>query len=143
MSQSNTQQGQIVLPANINLKGKEGLLCQIIKSASTGKASFTIHNNEALVNPNFVITDGDEQDKSTAALPLSPDRSVRVILAGACEAGDTLVAASVGGGTAGRVRKLPATAGTYVIIGIAEEDGVNTQLVKLRPHRTGERITVS
>ena len=143
MSQSNTQQGQIVLPANTNLKGKEGLICQITKNATTGAPSFHISAHQDYIRPMFVITDGDEQGKSTAAMPISPDRSIRVKLTGTCEAGDIIVTAPVGS-TGGQVRKMPTSGShTFAIVGVAEEDGVSGQLVKIRPHRLGEQVTIS
>ena len=143
MSQSNTQQGQIVLPAHSSLKGKEGLICQIGRNNTTGAATFRIATDHLKVYPLFVITDGGETGKPTAALPIATDRSIRVTLAGTCEAGDIIATAPVGS-DGGKVRKMPTSGSqTFAIVGIAEEDGVDGQLVKIRPHRLGEQVTLS
>lgn len=131
MSQTNTQIGQIVLPAATDLTGKEGLLVGIAQIS--GQPGFGLQNNASNQNPLFVVVDGDAIGKSTAALPLSPDRNVRVRLEGVCTPGATLVCSAVNGQHLGKVRQLPTTAGTYVAVGIAEEPGVDGQLVKLRP----------
>jgi hypothetical protein len=71
--------------------------------------------------------------------PLDPLRNHRLRLTGACLPGDVLVA------DGGNVQALPdpaAQAADYVRIGIAEEAGEDGQLVLLRPHLTGLRITV-
>lgn len=130
MSQSNTQQGIIVLESASNLTGMEGRLATITNSA--GKARFGLVNAPSPTNA-FVIVDGDAIGKTTAALPLSPDRNVRIRLQGTCEPGDVMVTSSTSTGNAGKVRKLPTAAGTYPVIGIAEESGVEDQLVKIRP----------
>lgn len=138
MSQSNTQVGQIVLPAASDLTGMEGRLVGIIEVYN--QARLNLQNNETNQNPLFVVVDGGAEGKSTAALPLSPDRNVRVRLEGACAAGAILVCSSVAGPHIGKVRELPTSAGTYVAVGIAEEPGIDEQLVKLRP--TGLRKIV-
>ena len=130
MSQSNTQQGIIVLESASNLTGMEGRLATITNIG--GKAKFAQINAPSPTNA-FVVIDGDAIGKTTAAMPLSPDRSVRILLQGTCEPGDVLVTSDVSAGGGGQVRKLPTDAGTYPVIGIAEESGVNNQLVKVRP----------
>jgi hypothetical protein len=69
---------------------------------------------------------------------LEPARNVRVTLSGTCVPGDQLVLATPNGTVDGMVVKLPAAAGTYRLIGIAEETGANGQAVLLRP--VGQRL---
>ena len=128
MSQSNTQEGAIVLESGNGLKGKEGFLVTI--DNASGKPKFFLAG--ATPKSLFVVIDGDDLEKTSAALPLSPDRSVRIKLSGTCEPGDVLVTA-LPGSSSGMVRKLPTTAGIYSVVGIAEESGVHNQLVKVRP----------
>jgi hypothetical protein len=90
----------------------------------------------------FIITDGGDEDEDTAALPLSPDRNVRLKLSGTCVPGDVLVLATPNGTIDGMVKVLPADSGTYRGIAIAEEVGADTQLVKARPALLGY-ITVT
>jgi hypothetical protein len=140
MSQSNTQIGTIVLPAGSDMTGKEGLLVGITEAY--GEARFAFQNNENTQYPLFVIVDGDAQGKSTAALPLSPDRNVRVILEGACSPGKVLVTSAVNGPHLGKVKQLPTTPGTYHAVGIAEEAGIDGQLIRMRPIAVS-KITVA
>ncbi|AHF94601.1 hypothetical protein OPIT5_29300 [Opitutaceae bacterium TAV5] len=70
--------------------------------------------------------------------PLDPQRNHRLWLTGAANPGDVLVSDGAGG-----VKVLPAAAGTYVRIGIAEETGVDGQIILLRPHLTGLLQTVA
>ena len=75
--------------------------------------------------------------------PSEAGRTIRVTLKGACNPGDVLVLADVTtAADKGKVRALPATAGTYRGLGIAEEIGVDGQLVLVRPALIGN-ITVS
>jgi len=139
MSQTNTQAGQIVLPANENLTGKEGLLVAIINAATVAKFALPDAVTDLAL---FVLTDGDAAGEKVAALPLSPDRNVRIRLSGTCVPGDVLVPADIDGTKDGMVKVLPDAAGTYRGIAIAEESGVDGQLVKARPAMIGN-ITVT
>ena len=134
MSQSNTQAGQIVLNSSEDLTSKEGYLVKIINKSNV--AEFALPDAESDLAL-FVVTDGDSKDATSAALPLSPDRSVRLSLQGTCVPGDVLVLASIDGKDDGQVKKLPSTGGTYRGLAIAEEVGVDGQLVKARPAMIG------
>jgi len=139
MSQSNTQQGQIVLTAHVDLTGKEGLLVKVHNDADTAKFALPTSDDDLAL---YVLTDGDEAGKTSAALPLASDRNVRIRLEGTCVPGDILVLADTAGDDAGKVRALPGTNGTYRGLAIAEEAGIDTQLVKARPAMIGT-ITVT
>jgi len=56
-----------------------------------------------------------------------PHRSFRVPLKDAVNPGDRLVLAAIAGDDAGKLRKLPAGAGTYRVLAIAREKGVADQ----------------
>lgn len=139
MSQSNTQAGQIVLNSSEDLQDKEGYLVKIIDTSNV--AEFALPDAETDLAL-FIITDGGDEDEDTAALPLSPDRNVRLKLSGTCVPGDVLVLATPNGTIDGMVKVLPADSGTYRGIAIAEEVGADTQLVKARPALLGY-ITVT
>lgn len=138
MSQSNTQAGQIVLNSSEDLQGKEGLLAVIINTSNVAELALPSDVSDLAL---FVITDGGDEDKNTAVLPLSPDRSVRLKLDGTCVPGDILVLATIDGTHDGMVKVLPAVGGTYRGLAIAEEVGADGQLVKARPALIGN-ITV-
>ena len=139
MSQTNTQAGQIVLLANEDLTGKEGLLVAIVNASAVAKFALPSAVSDLAL---FVLTDGDAAGEKVAALPLSPDRNVRIRLSGTCVPGDVLVPADIDGTKDGMVKVLPAAAGTYRGIAIAEESGVDGQLVKARPAMIGN-ITIT
>jgi hypothetical protein len=139
MSQTNVQSGQIVKAAHEDLTGKEGLLVKLVNAS--GVAKFALPDAETDLAL-FVLTDGDEAGNTVAALPLSPERNVRVRLNGTCVSGDVLVLASPDGTDDGKVKVLPVAAGTYRGIAIAEESGVDEQLVLARPALIGN-ITVT
>jgi len=140
MSQSNTQAGQIVLNSSEDLQDKEGYLVKIINTSNV--AEFALPDAETDLAL-FVITDGGDEDENTAALPLSPDRNVRLKLSGTCVPGDVLVLATPNGTVDGKVKTLPVTVpGTYRGIAIAEEVGADEQLVKARPAMIGN-ITIT
>lgn len=134
MSQSNTQAGQIVLNSSEDLRGKEGLLAVIINTSNVAELALPSDVSDLAL---FVITDGGDKDKNTAALPLSPDRNVRLKLYGTCVPGDVLVLADIDGTHDGMVKVLPAVGGTYRGLAIAEEVGADGQLVKARPALIG------
>ena len=139
MSQTNTQAGQLVLPANEELTGKEGLLVKIVNDSNSAKFALPDAVSALAL---FVLTAGDAAGEKVAALPLSPDRNVRIRLSGTCVPGDVLVPADIDGTKDGMVKVLPDAAGTYRGIAIAEESGVDGQLVKARPAMIGN-ITVT
>ena len=139
MSQSNTQTGQIVLPANEELTGKEGLLVKIVNASNVAQFALPDAVTDLAL---FVLTDGDEAGENAAALPLSPERNVRIRLSGTCVPGDVLVLAAINGTLDGMVKKLSTVGGTYRGLAIAEEVGVDLQLIKARPAMIGN-ITVT
>ncbi len=137
MSQSNVQQGPIVLTAHVDLTDKEGLLVKIVNDTNVAKFALPTDNADLAL---FVLIDGDEAGKTAAAQPLSADKSVRVRLNGTCVPGDILVLADTAAEDKGKVRKLPTADGTYRGLAVAEEQGVDEQLVKARPAMIGNII---
>ena len=100
MSQTNVQIGQIVLPANEDLTGKEGLLVKIVSDSGAAKVALPDAVTDLAL---FVLIDGDEADGSVAIQPLSPDRNIRVRLNGTCVPGDVLVLETPDGTNDGKV----------------------------------------
>lgn len=134
MSQTNVQTGQIVLNSSEDLSDKEGYLVVIINTSNVAEFALPAAETDLAL---FVVTDGDVEDANTAALPLSPERNVRLKLDGTCVPGEVLVLATIDGTHDGMVKKLPSVGGTYRGIAIAEEVGVDGQLVKARPAMIG------
>ena len=91
----------------------------------------------------YLVLEGAAADKPGYFLPLSPAANVRLPLVGTCFPGDKLVLADPAvEGQAGKVTVLPGAAGTYSVVAIAEEKGVDGQLVLSRPANLGT-VTVS
>ncbi|HBA85387.1 MAG TPA: hypothetical protein DCZ95_14970 [Verrucomicrobia bacterium] len=139
MSQTNVLQGDFPVVAGEDLTGKEDLLVKLVNDAGTLKARLPAANGDYAF---FVLIEGNAADKNAAVRPLEPKRNLRLRLKGACNPGDVLVLADVAtAADKGKVRVLPATAGTYRGLAIAEEVGVDGQLVRCRPAMIGN-ITV-
>lgn len=130
MTQTNIQHGQIVLSANEDLTGKEGLLVKLVNDSGSPAVALPDDTDDYAF---YLLIDGDKEGGLVSVLPLSSDRNVRVRLKGVCVPGDVLVLADISADDAGKVRKLPTATGTYLGMLIAEESGIDNQLVKARP----------
>ena len=140
MSQTNTRSGDLPVTAGEDLTGKEDRLVKVANDSGQLVAKLPEANSDLAL---FVLIEGAEADKTAALRPLSADRNVRLPLKGTCNPGDTLVLADVAtAADKGKVRALPGTAGTYRGLLIAEEAGVEGQLVLARPAPIGN-VTVS
>lgn len=139
-SQTNTQAGAFVLTAGEDLSAKAGYLAEIRSNSGVANAYLPDSINDLTF---FVITDGGSGSGDNVTLePLSTQRSYRAVLKSTCVPGDQLVLADVSvAADKGKLRKLPTAAGTYRVLAIAEESGVDGQLVRIRPVPVGQ-ITV-
>lgn len=141
-TQSNTQAGKIRRKAgSSDLTDKEGYLVKLAVFSGDG-GSVSVPDNNADYTP-FIIDEGADIGALVSIDPLSPDRQYRIKATGAGVTGDVLVLADTGGGDAdrGKVRKLPAAAGTYYSVALAEENFADEQLVLCRP-TSREKIVV-
>ena len=138
-TQTNTGDRDLVVTASEALA--EARLVKLANSSGALRASLPAANADLAV---FVVVDPADAASDNATLrPLDPRRNVRACLKGTCNPGDQLVLADVGtAADKGKVRALPASAGTYRVLGIAEEAGVDGQNVLFRPYPVGN-VTVS
>lgn len=139
--QSNIQTGEVVFKSGGDYYGKEGLVVALANGS--GKPVVTLPLDSTYI-PLFVLTDCNKgEGANVSCLPLAGTHNVRVRLKGTCTPGSRLVTAAPGTGSvdAGKVEALPSDAGTYRVVGIAEEAGVDGQLVLLRPYN--ETVTVA
>lgn len=113
-----------LIVATTTLVDKEGTLAKL---SSTGITPPTATSDLAL----YLVLEGAAVGAQATVEPLSPDRNVRVRLNGTCAKGDTLVLDS--GGNLGKVCTRGSLTGKLFSPGIAEEDGVDEQLVLMRP----------
>lgn len=138
MSQSNTRSGDIPMIAGEDLTNKDD---RVVKITNDGGVAKAILPNAVTDRCAYLVVHGNASGKEVTLRPLSGERNVRVPLVGACNPGDSLVLATIDGAGDGGVMALPAAPGTYAQVGIAEEIGVDGQLVLLRPDR--QSITVN
>jgi hypothetical protein len=141
VNQTNTRTGDIPVTAGQDLTGKENLLAKLANDGGSTIAKLPEANSDLAL---FVIVDGAEDGKTASLRPLSPERNVRVTLKDTCNPGDVLVLADVATpADIGKVRALPAAAGTYRGLLIAEESGIDGQAVLARPATGIGNITVA
>lgn len=90
----------------------------------------------------YLITDDGAINTPVTAEPFEPSRTHRVVLKGTANPGDSLVLADPSvAADRGKLRALPAVSGTYRVLAIAEEAGVDGQRVLARPVPVGN-VTV-
>ncbi|MCC5850080.1 MAG: hypothetical protein JJU29_18495 [Verrucomicrobia bacterium] len=135
MSQSNTRVGDIKILAGNDLRGKEGYLVKL--GSASGKTVAVLPDDiEDLAL--FLVLEGADAGEHVSLRPLSSERNVRVRLLGGCLAGSPLVLTDMTEeDDAGKVRALPGSAGNYRLLLIAEETGLDGQLVLARPAMVG------
>lgn len=128
-SQTNTTPGDVVFPAGEDLSLKEGFLAVLTHDTGAPEVKLPAAITDLA---NLIIVDPGADTEDVTVMPLTPGKQARVKLEGACNPGDQLVLAAIAGDDAGMVRALPTDAGDYNVLAIAEEKGVDGQLVKLR-----------
>jgi hypothetical protein len=135
MSQSNTQEGDLLIVANEDLSALADVLVAPYNASGFLVVTRPVANNDAAI---YVLVYGAVPGSMATVRPLNPNRTVRVTAKGTGNPGDLLVLAD-GVTTAadkGKVRSkaaLTAGSGTYRVVGIAEELFVDGQLVRMRP----------
>ena len=138
MSQSNTRVGDFRVLAGEDLSGLEGRLVKLTHDGGVAEVKLPAANGD---NTLYVVIEGGADGKLVSVRPIQAERNVRVPLKGTCNPGDVLVLADVGtAADKGKLRALPADAGSYRGLGIAEEEGVDGQLVLFRPAMLGEVV---
>ena len=141
MSQSNTRTGDIPVTAGEDLAGMEDRLVKLADASGKTVAKLPEANGDFVP---FLVIEGTANGKTASLRPLHADRNVRVPLKGTCNPGDTLVLADVAtAADKGKVRALPTAPGTYRGLLIAEQAGVEGQLVLARPAPWIGNITVT
>jgi hypothetical protein len=130
--QSDTKSGPIALKATADLTGLESRLVKIANSSGTAKFALPSAVTDLAL---FVLASGNPAANDNWAEQPEPGANFRVRLNGTCVPGDVLVLcdpAASSGANAGKVEALGATAGAYFSVGIAQETGVDEQLVLAR-----------
>ncbi len=136
MSQSNTRVGDIRVKAGENLTGKEGYLAKMNDAWGPVVELVKLTGDRPL----YVVVEGVAATKLASVRPLESGRNVRLVLSGTCNPGNTLVAMVEAEANNGKVQALPAEPGTYLGVAIAEEAGIDGQLVLARPAAIGNVV---
>ncbi|MDD5706465.1 MAG: hypothetical protein PHR35_11095 [Kiritimatiellae bacterium] len=138
MSQSNTRVGDIRVLAGEDLTGMEDRLVKLSHDSGVAEVLLpTAIADYAL----YLVIEANTDAKLVSVRPVQAERNVRLVLKGTCNPGDVLVLADPGtAADKGKVRALPAVAGTYRGLAIAEEAGVDGQLVLARPAMLGNIV---
>lgn len=140
MSQTNVKSGPIVARCGEDLTNAADLLAAMVNEG--GIATMYLPTSQDDLVP-YLVLEGAEAGENGSFMPLHPAQNIRIPIVGTCNPGDTLVLADPEvAGQPGKVTVLPAAAGSYRGIGIAEEQGVDGQLLLLRPLPLGV-ITVT
>ncbi len=131
-TQTNVMAGDYPVTAGETLTSMEARLAKIDNSSGSAVAKLPAATTDDVT---AVITEGAASGSEVLLRPLKPDQQARVILKGTCDSGDRLCMADPSTeADKGKVRTVPASAGTYIVVAIAEESGVDGQHVKLRPY---------
>jgi hypothetical protein len=135
MSQSNTHEGDVLLPVGEDLSTYADVLVALYNSSGQPSVTRPVANNDYAI---FVLIYGASPGNKATVRPLDPIREVRVVANGAGNPGDLLVLADgvTTPANRGQVRSkstLTGGSGAYRLVGIAEEAFVTGQLVKMRP----------
>lgn len=120
--QTNTQEGLVkLLVSTATLVDKEGYLAKLVNG--TGKATVELCGAADIAQ--FVIEEGAAVGEYATLQPLYAGRNVRVVCATTISGGVKVAPSSAG--------KIQAAVSGQHVIGILEEDAVNTQYALVRP----------
>ena len=140
MSQTNVKTGPIVKPCGEDLTTSIDLFVKLSQNGGTPQMLLPTAQDDLV--PYLVLAGAGVGDNGDF-MPVHPDKNIRVPIIGTCNPGDTLVLADpTVTGQAGKITVLPEDSGDYRGVGIAEELGVDGQLLLLRPLPLGV-ITVT
>lgn len=131
--QTNTRPaGPFSVLAGEDLTGKRSRL--VLLTHDTGVPEVKLPTSNLDLALYLLNEEGVDAARVSAEPLISGGPSRRIVLKSTCNPGEIAVLADVGtAADKGKVRKLPATAGLYVQVGIFEEVGVDTQHVLVRP----------
>jgi hypothetical protein len=133
VSQTNTHPDSRVLNSAVALTGLEGRLVKLADQGSNAEVDLPAARTDLAL---LIVTEGGALDEPSEVISLTSEGNRRVRLNGTVSAGVPVVLCdptASSGVNAGKVETLPATEGAYFSPGIAEEDGVDEQLVLIRP----------
>lgn len=133
ISQTNTQPGRRRFNSAASLVDKEGRLVVLADGGSIPEVNLPATVKDLAL---LVVVAGGGEDEDSEVISLLCEGNRRVRLKGTVSAGVPVVLSDPTASTgahAGKVETLPATEGIYFSPGVAEEDGVDGQMVLIRP----------
>lgn len=134
------QPGPITVKSNDDLSAARSRLVQL--GALSGALVATLPTDDT-PNALAILHEGGVSLAAVDVEPFNPPKAFRVRLKGTCNPGDQLVLADPStAADKGKLRALPAAAGTYKLRAIALEAGVDGQLLECLPAGPAS-ITVS
>jgi hypothetical protein len=140
MPQTNVKSGPIPAACGEDLSNATDLLVALSHDAGTPQMLLPAAQDDLVP---YLVLEGATEGENGSFMPLHLDQNIRVPIVGICNPGDTLVLADPAvEGQAGKVTVLPEDAGDYRGVGLAEEQGIDGQLLLLRPLPLGV-ITVT
>ena len=117
-------------PAGENLTDKESFVVVLTHDGGTPEVVLPTAQSDQGI---YLVKHGDSDGKLVDLDPLVPGKVQTAKLKGTCNPGDQLVLADeTTPADAGKLRVLPAAAGTYMLHAQAEEAGVDGQIVRIR-----------
>lgn len=131
-TQTNVRAGDFPFTAGADLRDMEGRL--VVIGVANGKPVATLPAATTEDTP-AVLIEGAGLGGTANLRPLTGNQSVRLVLKGTCNPGNRICMADPSApADAGEARAVPAANGTYLVVGIAEEVGVDGQHVRVRPY---------
>ena len=127
--QTGTVQGKFPINSGIALTGLEN---RLVKMADGGSIPEVLLPTDVADLALYVVEEGGALDEDSVVMPLEAGKQVLIRANGTGSAGAVLALCAVGGSDVGKVETISASADTYFSPGIAEEDFVDEQLVKVR-----------
>ena len=127
--QSNVQDGPKLMNSGEALTGKEGYLVKVVDGGSIPELKLPEAVTDVCL---FVVDEGGALDTDSKVIPLETGKEYRVKANGTGSAGAVVVLEAISGENIGKVRTVPATGGYYFSPGVAEEDWVDEQDLKIR-----------
>lgn len=129
-SQSNILSGSRKFNSGEALTDMEGRLVKLVDGGSIPELLLPEAVSDICL---FVVGDGNGLDEESEVIPLEVGKEIRIRTNGVVAAGAVLVLDAIAGANIGKVVTIPAVAGIYFSPGIAAEDAVDEQLIKVNP----------
>ena len=131
MSQTNVKTGPIVASCGVDLTNSQDHLVEMTHASGVPSMLFSENQSGFAI---YLVLEGAAQGENGYFAPLNPNQNIRVPIVGTCDPGDRLIMADPEvGDQAGKATRLVDGAGTYRVVGIAEELAVDGQLLLMRP----------